>query len=104
MQLERRKRGTMEIMFDILRNCEPKCGITRVIYGAGINYVVAQKYLDQLVKVGALNIKTENDRKIYEITEKGKLLRTHIEEFIKIRENLYSAKEKVSELLRTDSE
>ncbi|QXJ34115.1 winged helix-turn-helix domain-containing protein [Saccharolobus shibatae] len=102
MQVERRKRGTMEIMLDILRSCDPECGVTRVIYGAGINYAVAQKYLDQLIKVGALNIKTENGRRVYEITEKGKLLRTHIEEFIKIRENLDSAREKVIELLKSD--
>ncbi|ACP39194.1 winged helix-turn-helix domain-containing protein [Saccharolobus islandicus] len=101
MRVERRKRGTMEIMLDILRSCDPECGVTRVIYGAGINYSVAQKYLDQLIKVGALSIKTENGKKIYGITEKGKLLRMHIEEFIKIRENLNLAREKVIELLKT---
>ncbi|QGA68222.1 DUF4364 family protein [Sulfolobus sp. E11-6] len=100
MQVQRRKRGEMEIILDILKSCDPECGVTRVIYGAGINYAVAQKYLDQLIKTGALSIKTENGKRLYEITEKGKLLRAHIEEFIKIRENLYYAREKVIELLK----
>ncbi|WP_338598300.1 DUF4364 family protein [Sulfolobus tengchongensis] len=100
MPVERRKRGTMEIMLDILKSCNQECGVTKVIYGAGINYTVAQKYLDKLIKIGALTSKTENGRKMYEITEKGKILMVHIEEFLKIRENLNVAREKIIELLK----
>jgi len=100
MHYAKRKRGTMEIMLEILKSCEDQCGITKVIYGAGVNYLVAQKYVDQLVKIGALNVKIDGERKYYVITEKGKILKGHIEQFLKLRQDLDEVRSKVLELLR----
>ncbi len=96
---KQRKRCTLEIVLDILKSCEEGCVITKIIYGARINYSVAQKYIDVLTKLDVLKIKSNGDKKYYELTEKGRLLKNHLDEFIKLKEQLEEKKMKLRELL-----
>ncbi|TRM73222.1 hypothetical protein DJ528_12095, partial [Sulfolobus sp. B5] len=85
MEYKQRKRSSLEIILDILKSCEEGCGVTKIIYGAGINYSVAQKYIDELTKMDVLKVKINENKKYYELTEKGRLLKNHLDEFIKLK-------------------
>ncbi|MEM0092151.1 MAG: DUF4364 family protein [Saccharolobus sp.] len=99
MAYKTRKRSPMEIIYSMLSSCNNECGITKMIYGAAVNYVVAQKYINELIKIGALKVENKEDKKYYIVTEKGKLLMQHLEEFLKLRQSLDNTLDKVKEFL-----
>ncbi|AOL16440.1 hypothetical protein BFU36_06695 [Sulfolobus sp. A20] len=98
MNYKIRKRSSIEIILDILKSCEESCNITKVIYEAGINYAVAQKYVNELIKVNVLIVEGEGNKKLYKLTEKGKVLKEHLEEFLELRNKLELEREKLKEL------
>ncbi len=100
MSYKIRKRSSIEIILDILKSCEECCNITKVIYGAGINYTVAQKYLNELIKVNVIIVEGEGNKKLYRLTEKGKVLKIHLEEFLELKNKLELEREKLKEILQ----
>ncbi len=59
------------ILLDILDAIVDGATITRIVYRANINFKMAQKYIDYLMKNGFVECHEVDNRKYYRKTEKG---------------------------------
>jgi len=67
------RRSRVDIVGDILSLARKSKGvrITEVIYGANLNYGLANRYLDMLLKDGLLSGDEQGGATTYKITDKG---------------------------------
>lgn len=70
------KRQTIEIDADILRTiarCGPRTGVTAIVYGANLNFLIVRKYLKRLIERGLIvaEVMRGSGRTLYSITEKA---------------------------------
>jgi predicted transcriptional regulator len=66
------RRGRIEIVMAILDKASKGVNKTGIVYGANLNFNMAEKYLPLLMKRG-LVLKLNGERgHVYEITEKGR--------------------------------
>jgi len=61
------RRGRMEILADILRIAKGGARVTRVVYGANLNFKLFKEYLEELKEAGLV----VEDGKLIRTTEKG---------------------------------
>ena len=72
--LARGRRGRIEIMMDILDEVSSSVNKTKIVYGANLNFKMAERYLPILIDRGLL-VKTNGDNGVvYKITERGREL------------------------------
>lgn len=70
--LARGRRGRVEIMMDILDEAFRGVNKTGIVYGANLNFSMAEKYLPLLISRGLL-VKSNGERgDVYKITERGR--------------------------------
>lgn len=80
------KRQAIDIEADILRTLKrhgPQTGVTKIVYGANLNFLIVRKYLKRLIESGLI---------VAEVVSKGKAPRAR---------TVYSNTEKVPEFLGT---
>ncbi len=80
------RRQTIDIDADILRVIAregPKTGVTAIVYGANLNFIIVRKYLKRLIEGGLVvaEVMRGSGRTLYSNTEK-------VYEFLRIYENL----------------
>ncbi len=63
-------RGRLDIIIDILEIAKKGATKTGIVYGANLNFIVAEKYLGLLMKNGFV----ENRQDKYVATERGKII------------------------------
>ncbi|MBO8179119.1 MAG: transcriptional regulator [Archaeoglobus sp.] len=66
------KRSRFEIFVAILKVTGSGANMTRIVYGANINFKMAQNYIEYLLDKDFLVLTSENGKKIYSTTEKGR--------------------------------
>ncbi|MGD6933545.1 MAG: winged helix-turn-helix domain-containing protein [Candidatus Bathyarchaeia archaeon] len=66
-----KRRNVFEVSRDILKVCLTPKNKTRVVYGANLNNVRVNHYLDSLVKMGLLQKETTGDVVSYHTTDMG---------------------------------
>jgi len=70
--LARERRGRVEIMMDILDEAFRGVNKTKIVYGANLNFNMAERYLPLLLTRG-LMVKLDGERgDLYRITERGR--------------------------------
>jgi len=67
-----RKRGRFKILCEILSISQTPTPKTHILYRCNLSYDQLQKYLRYLTDIGLLRTVQEQNRKCYQITEKGK--------------------------------
>jgi predicted transcriptional regulator len=65
------KRTKIEIMVEILKIATHGVNKTRIVYDANLNFRVADRYIDELKKLGYLKSQSREGRKIYMTTSEG---------------------------------
>jgi predicted transcriptional regulator len=65
------KRTKVEIMIEILKIAAGGVNKTRIVYDANLNFRVADRYIDELKKLGYLKSHSREGRKIYVTTTEG---------------------------------
>lgn len=66
------RRGRIEIIMAILNKTSKGVNKTKIVYGANLNFNMAERYLPLLMKRG-LVLRLDGERgQVYEITEKGR--------------------------------
>ena len=81
------KRQAIDIEADILRTIVrkgPRVGVTKIVYGANLNFLIVRKYLKRLIESGLVVVEVPralSGRKLYSNTEKAP-------EFIEMYESL----------------
>ncbi len=65
------KRTRVEIMIEILRIATQGVNKTRIVYDANLNFRIADRYIDELKKLGYLKSQIRGGRKIYVTTPEG---------------------------------
>ena len=66
------RRSKVEIIADILRSTNGTGATkTQIVYRANLNFKLATGYIQYLLKKGYLREVTENNRKVYRVTERG---------------------------------
>lgn len=70
------KRQTIEIDADILRTLKrhgPRTGVTKIVYGANLNFLIVRKYLKRLIESGLIvaEVMRGSGRTLYTNTEKA---------------------------------
>jgi len=66
------KRSRFKIFVAILEAANNGAAVTKIVYGANINFKIAQDYLDYLLESELIEIVSKNGKKVYKTTEKGK--------------------------------
>ncbi len=66
------KRSRFEIFVAILKVTNTEANMTKIVYGANINFKMAQNYLEYLLDKGFLALTSENGKKTYSTTDKGR--------------------------------
>jgi predicted transcriptional regulator len=69
----RDKRSRHEVMVAILEIVAEDVNITRIVYGANINFKMAQDYIRHLTEIGLIESISNEGKVIYRITEMGKI-------------------------------
>ena len=70
--LARGRRGRVEIMMDILDEAFAGVNKTGIVYGANLNFNMAERYLPLLITRGLL-VKLDGERgNMYKVTERGR--------------------------------
>ena len=70
------KRQAIDIEADILRTIKrhgPRVGVTKIVYGANLNFLIVRKYLTRLIESGLVVVEVPralSGRKLYSNTEK----------------------------------
>ncbi len=64
------RRGRLDIIIDILEVVKKGAGKTAIVYGANLNFMLAEKYLALLLENGFV----ENRQDKFVITEKGRTI------------------------------
>ena len=74
MNMEKKfiKRGRLEIIYEILFICRKPAQKTRVLYGCNLSYEQLSRYLKYLIDRGLLCLVEKNQKKLFQITEKGR--------------------------------
>lgn len=70
--MARERRGRIEIMMDILDEASGGVNKTGIVYGANLNFNMAERYLPLLIKRGLLVRLNGEGGDVYEITERGR--------------------------------
>lgn len=71
------KRQTNDIEADILRTLKrhgPRTGVTKIVYGANLNFLIVRKYLKRLIESGLVVAEVSralSGRTLYSNTEKA---------------------------------
>jgi len=68
------KRQAIEIDADILRTiarCGNHTGVTAIVYGANLNFLIVRKYLKRLIERGLIVSEVVSGRALYSNTEKA---------------------------------
>jgi len=69
--LVRERRGKIEIMMDILDKASGGVNKTGIVYGANLNFNMAERYLPLLMKRGLI-VRLDGERDVvYRVTERG---------------------------------
>lgn len=67
-----KRRGRIEILMDILEEASSSVNKTKIVYGANLNFVMAERYLPLLIE-RELIVKVDGKKGvIYKTTEKGR--------------------------------
>ena len=66
------KRSRFEIFVAILKITNSGANMTKIVYGANINFKMAQNYLEYLVDNDFIVLASENGKRTYSTTEKGR--------------------------------
>jgi len=74
------KRSRYGIILAILQVTVNGATITKIVYGANINFKMAQKYLEYLTENGFIEIYEKDSKKCYRKTEKGLKFQKKLEE------------------------
>ncbi len=80
----RDRRSRHEIMIDILRIVVRETNITRIVYGANINFKMAQTYMAYMVEKGLVEPLSRDGKICYRITDKGQTFLQKFSEFIEL--------------------
>ncbi len=81
--MARGRRGRVEIMMDILDEAFRGVNKTGIVYGANLNFNMAERYLPLLINRGLLVKLDGQTGDVYKITERG---REVLENYRQIRE------------------
>ncbi len=65
------KRSRFEIMVDILSCAKDGSNKTRIVYGAMINFRMAEEYLKILIEAELLTAYLDNNKTLFKTTDKG---------------------------------
>jgi predicted transcriptional regulator len=66
------KKSRFEIFVAILKITNSGANMTKIVYGANINFKMAQSYLEELVENDFLVLDSKNGKKTYSTTDKGR--------------------------------
>jgi len=97
-KLRRKKRSRLEIMHDILDQCQTGSKKTWVMYRANLSYDLTDSYLEELMKLGLV----ENREGLYYTTEKGKQLNELLKVWKQKKSELDDITKMIKELLPED--
>lgn len=75
------RRGSLQIVADILRVAKKGAKKTRIVFGANLNFKMLNEYIGKLEKAGLVTT-PENNRGLIETTEKG---REYLRKFYRLR-------------------
>ena len=68
------RRGFLRISHDILIQARYGCGLTRIVYGANLNFRIVKGYIKKLKNHGLIKIETPdnpNRNKLFTTTKRG---------------------------------
>lgn len=74
------KRSRYGIILAILQVTVNGATITKIVYGANINFKIAKKYLDYLIENGFVDVYEKDGKRYYRKTEKGRRFQKKLEE------------------------
>ncbi len=77
------KRSRYEVMVAILEIVINEATITRIVYGANINFKMAQAYIEYLIEKGLITMFSRNGKNLYKITDKGT---SFLKKFLELRD------------------
>ena len=97
-KLRRKKRSRLEIMHDILDQCQTGSKKTWVMYRANLSYDLTDSYLEELSKLGLV----ENRDGLYYTTEKGKQLNELLKAWRQKKSELDDITKMIKEILPED--
>jgi len=97
-KLRRKKRSRLEIMHDILDQCQTGSKKTWVMYRANLSYDLTDSYLEELMKLGLV----ENRDGLYYTTEKGKQLNELLKAWKQKKSELDDITKMIKEILPED--
>jgi predicted transcriptional regulator len=97
-KLRRKKRSRLEIMHDILDQCQTGSKKTWVMYRANLSYDLTDGYLEELTKLGLV----ENRDGLYYTTEKGKQLNELLKAWRQKKSELDDITKMIKEILPED--
>ncbi len=80
----RDRRSRHEIMIDILRIVVRETNITRIVYGANINFKMAQTYMAYMVEKGLVEPLSRDGKICYKITDKGRIFLEKFSELVEL--------------------
>ena len=80
----RDRRSRHEVMIDILRVVVREANVTRIVYGANINFKMAQTYLAYMVEKGLVELSSKDGKICYRITDKGQNFLRKFSELIEL--------------------
>uniref|UniRef100_A0A7C3ZQG0 Transcriptional regulator n=1 Tax=Archaeoglobus fulgidus TaxID=2234 RepID=A0A7C3ZQG0_ARCFL len=66
------KRSRFEIFVAILKVASTGANMTKIVYGANINFKMAQFYIEYLLERDFLALTSKNGKKIYTTTDRGR--------------------------------
>jgi predicted transcriptional regulator len=72
------KRGRLEIIYEILSICQKPTQKTRILYGCNLSYEQLSRYMKYLTSRDLLCSIVVDEKKLYQVTEKG---RTFLERY-----------------------
>jgi len=71
-------------MIDILRIVVNETNVTRIVYGANINFRMAQAYITYMVEKGLIEPLSKDGRTCYRITDKGRIFLRKFSELVEM--------------------
>jgi len=93
--MERKKRSSYDIIYDILVTCKPGVKKTRLMYNANLSFEVLKKYVDVLVEKQLI---LKKDEKFF-VTEKGMKFLDILRTFREKKKELDEISSKLKELI-----
>lgn len=74
------RRTRFDIIIDILKVSLDGANKTKIVYGANLNFKLAQEYIDFMIEANLLKQEDYKNSKVYNATEKGVELLTKFKE------------------------